>query len=94
MGNSRQELPCIGILRIAQDPFGRTLLDDSPREPAFICTVGKPPAVTARSSDHLTSLATTGVPSWNFAFFISLKVTDMSPMFISPASSGLNLSRS
>jgi hypothetical protein len=33
----------------------------------FICTVGKPPTLTARSSDHLTSLAVTGVPSWNFA---------------------------
>ena len=66
----------------------------STSEPAFICTVGKPPTVTARSSDHLTSLAVTGVPSWNFAFFFSLKVTDMSPMFMSSASSGLNLSRS
>ena len=31
---------------------------------------------------------------WNFAFFFSLKVTDMSPTFMSSASSGLNLSRS
>ena len=35
-----------------------------------------------------------GVPSWNLAFFFSLKVTDMSPIFMSSASSGLNLSRS
>ena len=32
--------------------------------------------------------------SWNLAFFFSLKVTDMSPMFMSSASSPLNLSRS
>ena len=32
--------------------------------------------------------------SWNLAFFFSLKVTDMSPMLMSSASSGLNLSRS
>ena len=63
-------------------------------EPAPIWNVGKPPTLTARSSDHLTSLAVTGAPSWNFAFFFSLKVTDMSPTFMSSASSGLNLSRS
>ena len=63
-------------------------------EPAFICTVGKPPTEMARSYDHLTSLAVTGVPSWNLAFFFSLKVTDMSPTFMSSASSPLNLSRS
>ena len=28
MGNRRQQLLCIGILRITQDPLGRTLLDD------------------------------------------------------------------
>ena len=32
--------------------------------------------------------------SWNFAFFFSLKVADMSPTFMSSASSGLILSRS
>ena len=63
-------------------------------EPAPIWKVGKPPTVTARSSDHLTSLAVTGVPSWKVAFFFSLKVTDMSPTFMSSASSILNLSRS
>ena len=63
-------------------------------EPAFICTTGKPPTETARSNDHFTSLAVTGVPSWNLALFFSLKVTDMSPMFMSSASSGTNLSRS
>ena len=41
-----------------------------------------------------SSLAVTGVPSWNLAFFFSLKVTDMSPIFMSSASSGTNLSRS
>src|SRR6266851_4528562 len=40
-------------------------------EPAFICTVGKPPTDTERSSDHLTSLAVTGVPSWNLAHVFS-----------------------
>ena len=44
------------------------------REPAPIWKVGKPPTDTARSSDHFTSLAVTGVPSWNTAFFFSLKV--------------------
>ena len=63
-------------------------------EPAPIWKVGKPPTVTARSSDHFTSLAVTGVPSWKVAFFFSLKVTDMSPIFMSSASSGLNLSLS
>ena len=63
-------------------------------EPAPIWKVGKPPTVTARSSDHFTSLAVTGVPSWNVAFFFSLKVADMSPTFMSSASSILNLSRS
>ena len=43
-------------------------------EPAPIWKVGKPPTVTARSSDHFTSLAVTGVPSWKVAFFFSLKV--------------------
>ena len=33
--------------------------------------VGKPPTVTARSSDHFTSLAVTGVPSWNTAFLLA-----------------------
>ena len=46
-------------------------------EPAVIWKVGKPPTVTARSKLHFTSLAVTGVPSWNFAFLRSLKVTDM-----------------
>ena len=46
-------------------------------EPAFIWKVGKPPTVTARSNDHFTSLAVTGVPSWNFASLRSLNVTDM-----------------
>ena len=32
-------------------------------EPADIWKVGKPPTVTARSNDHFTSLAVTGVPS-------------------------------
>ena len=36
-------------------------------EPALIWKVGKPPTVTARSNDHLTSLAVTGVPSWKVA---------------------------
>ena len=36
-------------------------------EPAAICVVAKPPIETARSSDHLTSLAVTGRPEWNFA---------------------------
>ena len=63
-------------------------------EPAFICTRGKPPTPMERSNDHFTSLAVTGVPSWNLAPFFSLKVTDMSPIFMSSASSGTNLSRS
>ena len=46
-------------------------------EPAFIWNVGKPPTVTARSNDHFTSFAVTGVPSWNFASFRSLNVTDV-----------------
>ena len=46
-------------------------------EPAFIWKVGKPPTVTARSNDHFTSLAVTGVPSWKRASFFSLNVTDM-----------------
>ena len=46
-------------------------------EPAFIWKVGNPPTVTARSKDHFTSLAVTGVPSWNFASRRSLNVTDM-----------------
>ncbi len=29
--------------------------------------VAKPPMVTARSSDHFTSLAVTARPEWNFA---------------------------
>ena len=32
-------------------------------DPAFIWKVGNPPTVTARSKDHFTSLAVTGVPS-------------------------------
>ena len=63
-------------------------------EPAPIWKVGKPPTVTARSSDHFTSFAVTGEPSWKIAFFLSLKVADMSPTFMSSASSILNLSRS
>ena len=63
-------------------------------EPALIWKVGKPPTLTARSSDHFASFAVTGVPSWNLAFFFSLNVTDMSEMFMSSASSPLNLSRS
>ncbi len=63
-------------------------------EPAPIWKVGKPPTVTERSSDHFTSLAVTGVPSWNVAFFFSLNVADMSPTLMSSASSILNLSRS
>ena len=50
--------------------------------------------VTARSSDHFTSLAVTGVPSWNLASLRNLKVADMSPTFMSSANSILNLSRS
>src|SRR4029079_9019529 len=34
---------------------------------APIWIAGKPPTATARSNDHFTSLAVTGVPSWNFA---------------------------
>jgi hypothetical protein len=64
------------------------------RLPAFIWKAGKPPTETARSSDHFTSLAVTGVPSWKVASFLSLKVTDMSPTAMSSASSGLSLSRS
>ena len=63
-------------------------------EPAFIWKVGKPPTVTARSNDHLTSLAVIGVPSWNLASLRSLNVTEVSVTFQSSASSGLNLSRS
>ena len=63
-------------------------------EPALIWKVGKPPTLTARSSDHFTSLAVTGEPSWKIAFFLSLNVADMSPTFMSSASSILNLSRS
>ena len=63
-------------------------------EPAFIWKVGKPPTVTARSNDHFTSLAVTGVPSWNLASLRSLKVTEVSAAFQSSASSGSNLSRS
>jgi hypothetical protein len=61
-------------------------------EPAFIWKVGKPPTLTARSNDHFTSCAVTGVPSWNFAFFRSLKVTDMPSGAIAQdsASSGLS----
>ena len=73
---------------------GEEALSGFSSEPAFIWKVGKPPTETARSSDHLTSLAVTGVPSWKVAFFFSLKVADMSPMFMSSASSGSNLSRS
>ena len=63
-------------------------------EPAPIWNVGKPPTETARSSDHFTSFAVTGEPSWKVAFFFSLKVADMSPTIMSSASSILNLSRS
>jgi hypothetical protein len=45
--------------------------------PAAIWNVGKPPTVTARSRDHLTSSAVTGAPSWKVALRRSLKVTDM-----------------
>ena len=48
-------------------------------EPAVIWKVGKPPTVTARSNDHFTSFAVTGVPSWNLASLRSLKVTDCRP---------------
>ena len=47
------------------------------RLPADIWKVGKPPTETARSNDHLTSLAVTGVPSWKVASWRSLKVHDM-----------------
>jgi len=60
-------------------------------EPAAIWKVGKPPTVTARSNDHFTSLAVTGVPSWNFASLRSLKVTEFGPRFHSVASSGSSL---
>ncbi len=63
-------------------------------EPAFIWKVGKPPTVTARSNDHLTSLAVIGVPSWNLASLRSLNVAEVSVTFHSSASSGMNLSRS
>ena len=55
---------------------------------------GKPPTVTARSSDHLTSFAVTGVPSWKVAPLRNLKVTDMSPTLMSSRKFGLILSRS
>ena len=74
--------------------LAQCLLNRGFSEPAPIWKVGKPPTDTARSSDHFTSLAVTGVPSWKTAFFFSLKVADMSPMFMSSASSGLNLSLS
>ncbi|MGY3123345.1 hypothetical protein ACVWXQ_007282 [Bradyrhizobium sp. S3.14.4] len=65
-------------------------------EPADIWKVGKPPTFTARSNDHLTSLAVTGVPSWNFASLRSLKVQDMPSAATSQlsASSGSSFSRS
>ena len=66
------------------------------REPAAIWKVGKPPTVTARSKLHFTSLAVTGVPSWNLAFLRSLKVTALPSGAICQlsASSGSSLSRS
>jgi hypothetical protein len=62
-------------------------------EPAAIWKVGKPPTVTARSKLHFTSLAVTGVPSWNFAFLRSLKVTELpsGAIFQLSASSGSSL---
>ena len=55
-------------------------------EPAFICVVAKPPMLTARSSDHLTSLALdTGRPEWKVAPGRSLKVTLMPSGAICPA---------
>ena len=45
-------------------------------EPAFIWKVGKPPTLTARSKDHLTSAAVTGVPSWKRACLRSLNVME------------------
>ncbi len=65
-------------------------------EPAAIWKVGKPPTVTARSNDHLTSFAVTGVPSWNLAFLRSLKVTALpsGSTFQLSASSGSSLLRS
>ena len=60
-------------------------------EPAAIWKVGKPPTVTARSNDHFTSLAVTGVPSWNLASLRSLKVTEVGVRFQSVASSGSSL---
>ena len=47
------------------------------RLPADIWKVGKPPTETARSNDHLTSLAVTGAPSWKVASWRSLKVQDI-----------------
>ena len=44
--------------------------------PAAICVLAKPPMLTARSSDHFTSLAVTARPEWNFASR-SLNVTLM-----------------
>ena len=46
-------------------------------EPAFICTPAKPPRLTARSKDHLTSSAVTGEPSQKRALGLSLKVIDL-----------------
>ena len=65
-------------------------------EPAAIWKVGKPPTVTARSKLHFTSLAVTGVPSWNLAFLRSLKVTELPSGAICQlsASSGSSLLRS
>ena len=60
-------------------------------DPAFIWKVGNPPTVTARSNDHFTSLAVTGVPSWNLASLRSLNVTEASVAFHSSASSGSSL---
>ena len=65
-------------------------------EPAPIWKVAKPPTLTARSKLHFTSLAVTGVPSWNLAFLRSLKVTELPSGAICQlsASSGSSLLRS
>ena len=65
-------------------------------EPAAIWKVGKPPTDTARSNDHLTSFAVTGVPSWNLAFLRSRKVTcELSGAIVhDSASSGSSLPKS
>ena len=62
--------------------------------PAAICVLAKPPMLTARSIDHLTSLAVTGRPEWNLASR-SLNVTLMPslPSCQLSASSGSNSCR-